>query len=109
MRAARMAAYGPPELLAVEEVPDPRPGPGEVAVDVAAAAVNFPDLLIMNGGYQLSWPMPLTPGSEFAGTVAEAGPPWAPSPSASSSRPPRSTWCQTAWTWPRRPRSASPT
>jgi NADPH:quinone reductase len=74
MRAARMSGYGPPELLAVEEVPDPQPGPGEVAVDVAAAAVNFPDLLIMNGGYQASWPLPLIPGSEFAGTVAAVGP-----------------------------------
>jgi NADPH2:quinone reductase len=74
MRAARMAGYGPPHLLAVQDVPDPHPGDGEVAVDVAAAAVNFPDLLIMNGGYQVSWPLPLIPGSEFAGTVAEAGP-----------------------------------
>lgn len=74
MRAARMAGYGPPGLLAVEEVPDPEPGPGEVAVDVVAAAVNFPDLLIMNGGYQVSWPLPLIPGSEFAGTVSAVGP-----------------------------------
>jgi NADPH:quinone reductase len=74
MRAARMAGYGPPHLLAVQDVPDPEPGDGEVAVDVAAAAVNFPDLLIMSGGYQVSWPLPLIPGSEFAGTVAEAGP-----------------------------------
>src|SRR5216684_503331 len=74
MRAARMAGYGPPELLAVEEVPDPQPGAGEVTVDVVAAAVNFPDLLIMNGSYQMSWPLPLIPGSEFAGTVAAVGP-----------------------------------
>ena len=73
MRAARMAGYGPPELLVVEEVADPQPGAGEVAVQVAAAAVNFPDLLIMNGGYQVSWPLPLIPGSEFAGTVAAVG------------------------------------
>jgi NADPH2:quinone reductase len=73
MRAARMAGYGPPELLVVEEVPDPQPGPGEVTVAVAAAAVNFPDLLIMNGGYQVTWPLPLIPGSEFAGTVAALG------------------------------------
>jgi NADPH:quinone reductase len=73
MLAARMAGYGPPELLVVAEVPDPQPGAGEVAVDVIAAAVNFPDLLIMNGSYQASWPLPLIPGSEFAGTVAAAG------------------------------------
>jgi NADPH:quinone reductase len=73
MLAARMADYGPPEQLVVAEVPDPQPGAGEVVVDVAAAAVNFPDLLIMNGSYQASWPLPLIPGSEFAGTVAAAG------------------------------------
>jgi NADPH2:quinone reductase len=74
MRAARMTSYGPPELLTVAEVPAPRPGVGEVAVNVAVAAVNFPDLLIMSGGYQASWPLPLIPGSEFAGTVAATGP-----------------------------------
>jgi NADPH2:quinone reductase len=74
MRAAQLTRYGPPDLLTVTEVPDPRPGPGEVTVNVAAAAVNFPDLLIMSGGYQASWPLPLIPGSEFAGTVAAVGP-----------------------------------
>jgi len=74
MRAARMTSYGPPELLTVAEVPEPRPGVGEVAVNVAVAAVNFPDLLIMSGDYQASWPLPLIPGSEFAGTVAATGP-----------------------------------
>jgi NADPH2:quinone reductase len=69
MRAARTTSYGPPDLLRVEEVDDPRPGAGEVVVDIAAAAVNYPDLLIMSGGYQVSWPLPLVPGSEFAGTV----------------------------------------
>jgi NADPH2:quinone reductase len=44
-----------------------------VVVDVAAAAVNYPDLLIMSGGYQVSWPLPLVPGSEFAGTVRAVG------------------------------------
>ena len=74
MRAALMTRYGSPELLTVAEVDDPLPGPGEVAVNVLAAAVNFPDLLIMSGGYQASWPLPLIPGSEFAGTVAATGP-----------------------------------
>jgi NADPH2:quinone reductase len=74
MRAALMTRYGPPELLTVEEVPEPRPGAGEVAVNVAVAALNFPDLLIMSGGYQAAWPLPLIPGSEFAGTVAATGP-----------------------------------
>ncbi|WP_021591967.1 NADPH:quinone oxidoreductase family protein [Actinomadura welshii] len=74
MKAARVTAYGPVENLRVEEVDDPVAGPGEVVVDIAAAAVNYPDLLIMNGGYQVRWPLPLTPGSEFAGTVRTVGP-----------------------------------
>jgi len=73
MRAARTSSYGPVDLLRVEEVDDPRPGAGEVVVDIAAAAVNYPDLLIMSGGYQVSWPLPLVPGSEFAGTVRAVG------------------------------------
>src|SRR5690606_2858744 len=68
MRAARITAYGPIDTLRVEEVDDPVVGPGEVLVDIAAAAVNYPDLLIMSGGYQVRWPLPLIPGSEFAGT-----------------------------------------
>jgi NADPH2:quinone reductase len=74
MRAARMTRYGSPDLIDVAEVADPLPGPGEVAVDIVVAAVNFPDLLIMSGGYQASWPLPLIPGSEFAGIVTATGP-----------------------------------
>jgi NADPH:quinone reductase len=74
MRAARITAYGPVENLRVEEVDDPAAGPGQVVVDIAAAAVNYPDLLIMSGGYQVRWPLPLIPGSEFAGTVRAVGP-----------------------------------
>ncbi|MEV4105839.1 NADPH:quinone oxidoreductase family protein [Nonomuraea sp. NPDC049649] len=74
MRAARITAYGPIDTLRVEEVDDPVVGPGEVLVDIAAAAVNYPDLLIMSGGYQVRWPLPLIPGSEFAGTVRAVGP-----------------------------------
>jgi NADPH2:quinone reductase len=70
-------AHGPvtelSELLRVEELPDPVPGAGEVVVDVGAAAVNFTDLLFVADGYQVSIPTPYTPGSEFAGTVAEVG------------------------------------
>jgi NADPH:quinone reductase len=73
MRAARCHAYGPPDDLVLEEVPDPVPGPGEALVEVSAAAVNFPDLLIISGSYQVRWPPPFVPGSEFAGTVAAVG------------------------------------
>lgn len=73
MRAAVCRAYGPPESLVVEEADDPVAGPGEVVVAVRAAAVNFPDLLLIADRYQLSVPVPFTPGSEFAGEVIEAG------------------------------------
>src|SRR5579875_182017 len=73
MLAARYLAYGPPESVVIEELPDPVPGPGEVVVDIAAAAVNFPDVLIGTGQYQVRVPPPFTPGSEFAGTVRSVG------------------------------------
>ena len=69
-----MHELGAPENLVVEQVEDPPYGQGEVLVSVAAAAVNFPDLLIMRGGYQIVWPAPLIPGSEFAGRVLALGP-----------------------------------
>ncbi|MFE2884154.1 NADPH:quinone oxidoreductase family protein [Streptomyces sp. NPDC059272] len=74
MRAARCTEYGPPGGLTVVELDDPRPGPGEVLVRVHAAAVNFPDVLIAANSYQVPVPLPFTPGSEFAGVVAESGP-----------------------------------
>jgi NADPH2:quinone reductase len=73
MRAAISTEYGPPEGLVVQDVPDPVAGPGEVVVDVAAAAVNFPDILILANSYQASWPLPMIPGSEFAGRVSQVG------------------------------------
>jgi NADPH2:quinone reductase len=74
MRAAVCRSYGPPEMLRVEEVPDPVAGPGQVVVAVHAAAVNFPDVLILANRYQVSIPLPFTPGSEFAGRVESVGP-----------------------------------
>ncbi|MFI6338942.1 NADPH:quinone oxidoreductase family protein [Streptomyces sp. NPDC050535] len=74
MRAARCTGYGPPGSLKVAELDDLRPGPGEVLVRVQAAAVNFPDVLIVANRYQVPAPLPFTPGSEFAGFVAALGP-----------------------------------
>lgn len=68
MRAARCNAIGGP--VVVEEVPEPQ---GEVPVDVRFAAVNFADLLVVRGTYQVKEEPPFTPGSEFAGVVAESG------------------------------------
>src|SRR5690606_8548573 len=78
MKAVLCEQYGPPEelgeRLVVREIPDPVPGDGEVVVDVAAAAVNFADVLFVADRYQVSVPVPFIPGSEFAGTVSAVGP-----------------------------------
>jgi NADPH2:quinone reductase len=66
-------AYGPPESLVVEVVPDPVAGPGEAVVRIEAAAVNYPDLLLVADRYQVSVPPPFAPGSEFAGVVETVG------------------------------------
>jgi NADPH:quinone reductase len=70
VRAAVCREYGPPEAVAVEDLPSPSLGPGQVRVRIAAAAVNFPDVLLVANRYQLSAPVPFVPGSEFAGVVA---------------------------------------
>jgi len=74
MKAVRCTAWGPPENLVLEELPDPVPGPDEVVVDVRAAGVNFPDVLTIQGTYQIRPPLPFTPGNEFAGVVRAVGP-----------------------------------
>lgn len=59
--------------LRVEEIDAPKPGPHDVLVDVAAAGVNFPDVLLVQGKYQFKAALPFAPGFELAGTVTEAG------------------------------------
>lgn len=71
MRAALCRSYGPPEVVEVAELPAPSLGAGQVRVRVRAAAVNFPDVLVVAGGYQLRVPPPFIPGSDFAGIVTE--------------------------------------
>lgn len=74
MRAVVLRSHGGPEVLTIEEVPDPVPGPDEVLVDVAATALNRADLLQRMGLYPDPRRMqPEIPGLEFAGTVAAIG------------------------------------
>jgi NADPH:quinone reductase len=73
MKAVLCKQYGPPESLTLEELPSPRPGPGEVVVSVKAASVNFPDVLIIQNKYQFKPPLPFSPGSELAGVIKEVG------------------------------------
>ena len=74
MKAVVCRAFGPPESLVLEDVPDPRPAERQVLIDVYAAGLNFPDVLQIAGKYQFQPPFPFTPGAEVAGVVAEIGP-----------------------------------
>ena len=73
MRALLSREPGGPETLRLEEVPDPEPGPGELLVRVRAAAINYPDVLIIEDRYQLKPPRPFAPGGEVAGEVEAVG------------------------------------
>lgn len=73
MRAVRCNRYGPPDALVVETLPDLQPGPDEIVIDVKAASVNFPDVLVIENKYQFKPPLPFTPGSEVAGVVRAVG------------------------------------
>src|SRR3954470_17682458 len=73
MKAVVCKAWGPPDSLVLEELADLQPGPGQVVVDVKAAGVNFPDVLTVQGKYQVRPPLPFTPGNEFAGVVRALG------------------------------------
>ncbi len=73
MKAVLCHAYGPPESLRIEEVPSPAVGPGEVLIDVHSAALNFPDVLMIEGKYQSQPPFPFAPGGEVSGVIARLG------------------------------------
>lgn len=73
MRALVCKQYGPPDALLIEECDDPVPAAGQILVDVAAAGINFPDVLIIAGQYQVKTPTPFVPGNEAAGTVVAIG------------------------------------
>jgi NADPH2:quinone reductase len=73
LKALVCNAYGAPETLAIEERPVPAPGSGQLLVDVRAAGLNFADVLLIAGQYQVKLPPPFIPGSEGSGIVAAVG------------------------------------
>ena len=73
MRALVITEYGGPEVLKIEERPDPQPGPGEVRVKVKAAGINFADLLARMGLYDDAPKAPCVVGYEFAGEIDAVG------------------------------------
>ena len=73
MKAVVCKAWGLPETLVIDELPDLTPAAGEIVIDIMAAAVNFPDVLIIQNKYQFKPELPFTPGNELAGTVRAVG------------------------------------
>jgi NADPH:quinone reductase len=74
MKAIRVTAFGGPEVLKLEEVPTPQPGPGEVLVRIHAAGVNPVETYIRAGTYARLPQLPYTPGNDGAGVVEQVGP-----------------------------------
>ena len=74
MKALLAKQFGALDALTVEERPTPVPGAGEALIDIHAAGVNFPDLLVIEGKYQFLPPLPFSPGKECAGVIHAVGP-----------------------------------
>ena len=72
MRAAQITELSGPDAVAVGEVDAPALAPGQLLIDVHAAGVNFPDLLMTRGEYQVKPDLPFIPGSEVSGVVSDA-------------------------------------
>jgi len=74
MRAVVCEAFGEPQGLKVQEVPEPTPGEGQVVVQVEAVGLGYVDGLLVRGAYQIKPPLPYVPGSEIAGRIIAVGP-----------------------------------
>jgi NADPH:quinone reductase len=74
VRAMLVKQFGAPEQMSLEDLPTPVPGQGEVLIDARAIGVNFPDLLVIEGTYQILPGLPFSPGKEVAGVVRAVGP-----------------------------------
>jgi NADPH2:quinone reductase len=73
MRALVCKDFAPYDQLKVEDVPEPELGEGMVMIEVKAAGVNFPDILLVEGKYQMKPPTPFVPGMEAAGVISKLG------------------------------------
>jgi NADPH2:quinone reductase len=73
MKAWQVRAWGEPEEMTLADIPVPEPGAGEIRIANRAAAVNFFDILQIQGKYQVKPPFPFTPGAEVSGVVDALG------------------------------------
>jgi NADPH2:quinone reductase len=73
MKAMVATRWGEPSELQYLDVPDPEPGPGQVLIETRAIGCNFPDILMVQGKYQVKPPHPFSPGHEIAGLVLAVG------------------------------------
>ncbi|MBN9583310.1 MAG: alcohol dehydrogenase catalytic domain-containing protein, partial [Afipia sp.] len=74
MKAILCTQYCGPDELVLADIPDPVAGPGEVVIAIKAAALNFFDLLMIQGKYQVKPPFPFSPAAEIAGVIESVGP-----------------------------------
>ncbi|WP_119726922.1 NADPH:quinone reductase [Thermomonospora amylolytica] len=74
MHAAYIERFGPPDVIRYGPLPDPRPGPHDVLVEVTAVAVNHVDTFVRSGAWRTEVSFPFVIGRDLAGTVVEAGP-----------------------------------
>jgi len=73
MKAVLCRQWGPPDMLELADVSSPQPRPEEVLISVKACALSFPDVLMIQGKYQVKPPLPFSPGMEVAGTIKAVG------------------------------------
>ena len=73
MKALQCVELGGVDKLEINEISCPDVGPGQILIDVKAASVNFPDVLMIQGLYQFQPPLPFTPGGEAAGIIEKIG------------------------------------
>lgn len=73
MKAILCERFGPPSTLTLADISMPAPGPGQVAIDVRACGINFPDVLMIEGKYQNRPDFPFSPGGEISGIVSALG------------------------------------